>query len=174
MMLKTICRKRKLPLNYEGSCLGYLGPLVDHADTNAAGERGRLHNPAAPPPSPLPHLQHDKVLSSTRDPDPGSGAFLALDPGSGRGKKSRSGSGMKKPDHISECLETLLFELKYIDSSRRIRHAWNKVGSGMEKCGSGIRDIHPGSATLVLSAASRASPFTKLNLLSLDIVGTGL
>jgi hypothetical protein len=31
--------------------------------------------------------------------DPGSGAFLT--PGSGMGKKSRSGSGMNNPDHIS-------------------------------------------------------------------------
>jgi hypothetical protein len=31
--------------------------------------------------------------------DPGSGAFLT--PGSGMGKKSRSGSGMNIPDHVS-------------------------------------------------------------------------
>ena len=34
------------------------------------------------------------MLSSVADPDPGSGAFLT--PGSGMGKKSRSGSGMEK------------------------------------------------------------------------------
>jgi hypothetical protein len=35
----------------------------------------------------------------------GYGAFLT--PGSGMGKKSRSGSGMNIPDHISESLETI-------------------------------------------------------------------
>jgi hypothetical protein len=39
------------------------------------------------------------------DPDPGSGAFWT--PGSGMGKKSRS--GMNIPDHISESLETIFF-----------------------------------------------------------------
>ncbi len=43
------------------------------------------------------------VATSVADPDPGSGAFLT--PGSGMGKKSRSGSGMNIPDHISESLE---------------------------------------------------------------------
>jgi hypothetical protein len=37
--------------------------------------------------------------------DRGSGAFLTL--GSGMGKKSRSGSGMNIPDHISKSLETI-------------------------------------------------------------------
>jgi hypothetical protein len=37
-----------------------------------------------------------------RDPVP----FLPLDPGSEMGKKSRSGSGINIPDHISESLET--------------------------------------------------------------------
>jgi hypothetical protein len=36
--------------------------------------------------------------SKIRDPVP----FLSLDPGSGMGKKSRSGSGMNIPAHISE------------------------------------------------------------------------
>jgi hypothetical protein len=31
------------------------------------------------------------------------------DPGSGMGKKSRSGSGMNIPDHISESLETIFW-----------------------------------------------------------------
>jgi hypothetical protein len=43
--------------------------------------------------------------SSVAGPDIGSGAFLSLDLGSGMGKKSRSGSGMNIPDHISESLE---------------------------------------------------------------------
>jgi hypothetical protein len=45
------------------------------------------------------------VLSSVADP--GSGAFLT--PGSGMGKKSRSGSGMNISDHISESLETIFW-----------------------------------------------------------------
>ncbi len=40
-----------------------------------------------------------------RDPVPTS----ALDPGSGMGKKSRYGSGMNIPDHISKSLETIFF-----------------------------------------------------------------
>jgi len=39
-----------------------------------------------------------KVSRNVADPDPGSGAFL--NPGTGMGKKSRSGSGMNIPDHI--------------------------------------------------------------------------
>jgi hypothetical protein len=39
--------------------------------------------------------------------NPGSGAFLTS--GSGMGKKSRSGSGMNKPDHISESLKTIFW-----------------------------------------------------------------
>jgi hypothetical protein len=39
--------------------------------------------------------------------DSGSGAFLT--PGSGRGKKSVSGSGKNIPDHISESLETIFW-----------------------------------------------------------------
>ncbi len=44
------------------------------------------------------------MASSVADPDPGSGAFLSR--GSGIGKKSGSGSGMKNPDYITESLET--------------------------------------------------------------------
>jgi hypothetical protein len=39
---------------------------------------------------------------SVADPDPGYGAFLTLEPGSGMAKKSRCASGMNIPDHISE------------------------------------------------------------------------
>jgi hypothetical protein len=60
-----------------------------------------------------------KAASSVVDPDPGSTAFLT--PGSGMGKNSGSGSGMNNPDHISECLETILFGLKYLNSLMRIR-----------------------------------------------------
>ncbi len=39
-------------------------------------------------------------MTSVADPDPGSGAFL--NPESGMGKISRTGSGMNIPDHISD------------------------------------------------------------------------
>jgi hypothetical protein len=39
----------------------------------------------------------------------GSGIDAFLTPGSGMGKKSRSGSGMNIPDHITECLETVFW-----------------------------------------------------------------
>jgi hypothetical protein len=70
--------------------------------------------------------------------------------GSGMGKKSGSGSGMNNPDHISESLESI-FRLEYLNSLMRIRDpGWKNSdqSSGMEKFGSGIRDKHPGSATL--------------------------
>jgi hypothetical protein len=57
--------------------------------------------------------------SNVADPDPGSGAFLT--PGSGMGKKSKSGSGMNILDHISESLETIFFVLKYFNPFMRIR-----------------------------------------------------
>ncbi len=41
--------------------------------------------------------------SRSRDPVP----FLSVDPLSGMGKRSRSGSGMNIPDHISESLDTI-------------------------------------------------------------------
>ncbi len=45
--------------------------------------------------------------------------FLPLDPGSGMGKKSRSGSGTNIPDHISEILETIFWVkiLKFFDAA---------------------------------------------------------
>jgi hypothetical protein len=43
-----------------------------------------------------------------RDPVP----FWPLDPGSGMGKKSGSGSGMHNPDHILESLETNFVGIK--------------------------------------------------------------
>jgi hypothetical protein len=51
-------------------------------------------------------------LNSVADPDPGSGAFLPLDLGSGMGKKTGTGSGMINLDHIFESLETNFLELK--------------------------------------------------------------
>jgi hypothetical protein len=41
--------------------------------------------------------------------DPDLVPFLPLDPGSGKGKKTRSGSGMNIPDLISESLETVFW-----------------------------------------------------------------
>jgi hypothetical protein len=73
------------------------------------------------------------------------------------GKNSGSGSGMNHPDHISKCIETIFFGLKYLNSLMRDGKN-SDPGSGMErilirdagwkKLGSGIRDKHPGSATL--------------------------
>ncbi len=64
--------------------------------------------------------------------------FWPLDPGSRKGKKSGSGSGMNNSDHISKILKTLF---------------WVKIRSLILCCGSGlqeirIRDKHPRSATL--------------------------
>jgi hypothetical protein len=47
-------------------------------------------------------------------------------------KKSESGSGMNNPDHISRSLETIFWV-------KILKFFW------------GIRDKHPGSATLVLT-----------------------
>jgi hypothetical protein len=60
-----------------------------------------------------------------------------MDPG--MGKKSRSGSGMNNPDHISESLETSFWvkTLEFFDAD-----------PGWKKFLSGIRDNHSGSATL--------------------------
>ncbi len=68
------------------------------------------------------------------------------------GKKSWSGSGMNIPDHISKSLETI-FRVKntwilWWGSGSGIFFTLDPV-SGMEKFGSGIRDKHPGSATLL-------------------------
>jgi hypothetical protein len=52
---------------------------------------------------------HASTVSSVADPYPESGAFLTLDPGSGMGKKSKSGSGISILDHISESLETIFW-----------------------------------------------------------------
>ncbi len=62
----------------------------------------------------------DYLLYSVADPDSGSGAFLT--PGSEMGKKF--GSGMKNPDHISECLTIFLVKiLKFFEADpSRIRN----------------------------------------------------
>jgi hypothetical protein len=56
------------------------------------------------------------------------------------GKKSRFGSGMNNPDHISESLATI-FGLKYLNSLMRIRDPGWKIQIRDEKNsdpGSGI------------------------------------
>ena len=73
-------------------------------------------------------------------------AFLT--PGSGMGESLHPdpGSGVNNPDHIFQSLETifqLFLGLKYLNSLMRIRDP------GWRQFGSGIRDKHPGSATLV-------------------------
>ncbi len=59
------------------------------------------------------HFEWGKLrISSSADPDPGSGIrclYDLLDLGSGMSKKSTSGSGMNIPDHISESSETMFF-----------------------------------------------------------------
>jgi hypothetical protein len=72
-----------------------------------------------------------------RDPVP----FWPLDPESGMGKKSGSGSVMNNPDHISEGLETF-FGLKYFNSLLRIRDVKNSY-PGWKKCGFGIKIPDP-------------------------------
>jgi hypothetical protein len=70
--------------------------------------------------------------------DPGSGDFLTA--GSGMGRKSGSGSGMKNPNHIFECLEPFFGVkiLKFFEADS---------GSVMEK--TRIRDKHFGSVPLL-------------------------
>jgi hypothetical protein len=84
---------------------------------------------------------------------------VLFDPWIRDGRKSASGSGMNNPDHIFLELRNHFFAffgvkiLKFFDEDPgsgmktvRIRYpGWKKVGSG-------IRDKHPGSATLVLGA----------------------
>jgi hypothetical protein len=86
--------------------------------------------------------------------DPGLGAFLT--PGSGirDGRKSVSGSGIRDEQSGSYFLELrnrffAFLGLKCLNALMRIRDpGWRQFGSGMKKVGSGIRDKHPGSATL--------------------------
>ncbi len=83
--------------------------------------------------------------------------FLPLDPGSGISKKSDpvpgSGSGMNNPDYISESLETIFWVqiLKFsdVDSESGIEKFESVIRDPKwKKLGSGIRDKHPGFATL--------------------------
>jgi hypothetical protein len=64
--------------------------------------------------------------------DPGSGAFLT--PGSGMGKKSGSGSGIRDEQPGSYFLELRnhFFWLNYLNSLMRIRDpGWKQFGSGI-------------------------------------------
>ncbi len=65
-------------------------------------------------------------------------------------KESGSGSGMDNQDHISESFEKQIFWvkiLKFFDADRGSGMGKNS-DPGWKKFGSGIRDQHPGSATL--------------------------
>jgi hypothetical protein len=86
-----------------------------------------------------------QYLSVLRFRDP----VFFFTPGSGMEKKSSS--RMNIPDHfVSESLETVFLGCKYLDSLMRIRSGdLFDPRSGMLKFCSGIRYIHPGSATLV-------------------------
>ncbi len=76
------------------------------------------------------------------------------------GKKSRSGSGIRDEQPGSYFLELRnhFFGLKYLNSLMRIRDpGWKQFGPGIRDPGwkkvdpgSGLRDKHPGSATLVV------------------------
>ncbi len=107
--------------------------------------------------------------------DPGSGAFLILTPGSGIGKKSGSGSGMNNPNLISESLETI-FWVKILKSWMRIR-ARKNTDTGWKKFGSGIKNKHPGSATLLKTnvwlGALDCVLYFKFSLASLPNLGLG-
>jgi hypothetical protein len=78
-------------------------------------------------------------IISVADPDPGSGTFLT--PGSGMGKKSRSGSGMDIQDHISESLKTIFWVkiLNFFDADPESFWPWIQDGNS---------DKRPRSATL--------------------------
>ncbi len=86
----------------------------------------------------------ESIKGSVVDPDPGSRAFLT--PGSGMGKKLRSGSEMNIPEHISESGTVL----KFLDADAVPNPGiFLTLDPGWEKFGSWTRDKHPGSATLI-------------------------
>jgi hypothetical protein len=93
----------------------------------------------------LGHKYFYRAFCSVADPDPESGAFL--NPGSGMGRKSASGSRMNNPNHIFYSLETIflvVLGLKYLSFLMRIQDpGWRQIGSGMEKVGSGINIPDP-------------------------------
>jgi hypothetical protein len=90
------------------------------------------------------------------DPDPGSGIFFTLDPGSGM-ENSDSGSGMENSDPGSGTENS--------DPGSGTENS--DPGSGRGKFGSGILDKHVGSATLTTtqvpnSCSSRIFFFRRL------------
>jgi hypothetical protein len=101
-------------------------------------------------------------IPSVADPDPGSGIGCFLTPGSGNrhGRKSASGSGIRDEQPGSYFLELrnnffAFFEVEILNSLKRIRDpGWRQFGSGIRDGKKseppGIRDKHPGSATLFI------------------------
>jgi hypothetical protein len=92
--------------------------------------------------------------------DPGFGAFLTPGPGSGIGEKTGSGTGIRiRNDHLGSYfieLRNLFFGLKYLIYLLGIQDPLEKFGWAGKHSDprwktfvSGIRDKHPGSATLV-------------------------
>jgi hypothetical protein len=67
-------------------------------------------------------------------------------------RKSASGSGIQDEQPGSYFLELRnhFLGLKYLNSLMRIRDG-DSSDPGWKKVGSGIRDKHPGSATLIIS-----------------------
>jgi hypothetical protein len=83
------------------------------------------------------------ITISVADPDPGSGAFLT--PGSGirDGQKVSIQIRDEQPVSYFRELGNHFLGFKYYNSLMRIRDP------GWKKFGSGIRNKHPGSATLI-------------------------
>jgi hypothetical protein len=105
-----------------------------------------------PDPDPGGHKGPTKVeiFSVLRIRDPGLGAFFT--PGSGMGRKSASGSGIRDEQPGSYFLELrnhfLFFGVKFFeDPGSGMETVWIR-GPGWKRVGAGIRDKHPGSATL--------------------------
>ncbi len=74
-----------------------------------------------------PQVNTTFINTGVADPDPGSVAFLTLDPGWEKYQDPDPGSGsrMKNPDHICERLGTMFLGLKYLNSLMRIRDGKN-------------------------------------------------
>jgi hypothetical protein len=69
---------------------------------------------------------------------------------------------MNNPDHISESLETIFWVkipvLQFFDADPGSRMEKIRIRDPRwEKCGSGIRDKHPGSATLLVFTLNNRS-----------------
>jgi hypothetical protein len=97
----------------------------------------------------MTHLRWADYIKSNVAPDPGILCFFDPwiwdpDPGWGQNPDPDPGSRMNLPDRFSKSLETVLGLkiLKFFDAD---------TDPGWKKFGSGIRDKHPGSATLLLT-----------------------